>query len=229
MPDSRPAADGVAPGHFPGPPVATGHVAACPRRVRARDETGWLLDTVAAFYVWEHPYYPQYAVPGAGLPAALGEVARAAPADPRLVGYVVLPLEQGMSWFEEDEPVRGHPRNPYVRVDALRSGRSVTVSLPDDTGGSGQVVARTTSPVAVFETSLPPRWYVDRTCVDQRLLTLSGTTTLCPYKGETSAYWSIGDLTDVAWSYAAPNPGLGAIAGLVSFDDTRLLVRVDPR
>ncbi|PRC58492.1 hypothetical protein C6A85_28225, partial [Mycobacterium sp. ITM-2017-0098] len=34
-----------------------------------------------------------------------------------------------LAWFEEDEPIYEHPRNPYARVDALRSHRHVTVAL----------------------------------------------------------------------------------------------------
>ena len=35
------------------------------------------------------------------------------------------------AWFEEDEQVFVHPRDPYVRVDALRSTRRVrTIRLP---------------------------------------------------------------------------------------------------
>ena len=61
------------------------------------------------------------------------------------------------SWFEEDEQVFVHPRNPYVRVDALRSTRPVRVEM------EGLVLAESTSPVMVFETGLPTRYYVART------------------------------------------------------------------
>jgi len=64
-----------------------------------------------------------------------------------------------LSWFEEDEPIWGHPRNPYVRVDALRSHRHVTVAL------DGVLLADTHSPVLLFETGLPTRYYIDRTDV----------------------------------------------------------------
>jgi len=33
------------------------------------------------------------------------------------------------AWYEEDEQVFVHPRNPYVRVDAIRSSRSLRVKL----------------------------------------------------------------------------------------------------
>jgi uncharacterized protein (DUF427 family) len=220
----RPAAEGIAPGHFPGPPVAAGHVAPCPRRVRARDDRGWALDTTRAFYAWEHPYYPQYAVPRADLADRLAATARPAPPDERLRDHVVVPLDAAVAWFEESEPVHGHPRSPYVRVDALRSERTVTVRLP----GSGELLARSSAPVAVFETGLPPRWYLDPTTVAWPLLTPTDTVTRCPYKGVTTGWWSAEGLGDVAWSYGAPTVALAAIAGLVAFDDGRVEVTVAP-
>lgn len=53
-----------------------------------------------------------------------------------------------IDWFEEDELILGHPRNPYVRVDALRSHRHVRVEL------DGITLADTRSPVMLFETGL---------------------------------------------------------------------------
>ena len=225
MTDQRPAAEGLPPGHFPGPPVGAGHTAPCPRRLRARVGGAWVLDTTAASYVWEHPFYPQYAVPAVGLPAALIERSRRLPDDAGLDDHLVLPFDAADDWFEEDEPVHGHPRSPYVRVDALRSSRRVTVRLP---GTDGRLVAATSAPVAVFETGLPPRWYLDPTAVDRSLLFPSDTSTLCPYKGRATDWWSADGLPDVAWSYGAPTSAVAAIAGLVAFDDTRLVVDVDP-
>ncbi len=226
--DPVPAAEGIAPGHHVGPPVRKGHVEPCPRRIRARDDQGWVLDTTRAFYVWEHPYYPQYAVPVAALPDRVRARARATPDDARLIDHVVLRFTAASAWYEEDEPVHGHPRSPFVRVDAVRSSRTVTVTIP----GAGDVspirLARSTSPVVVFETNLPPRWYLDPTCVDWSLMTASTTVTRCPYKGETTGYWSAGELKDVAWSYGAPSRGVGEIAGLVAFDDTQVEVTVAP-
>lgn len=227
-PGPRPAAAGLAPGHFAASAVAPGHVAPCPRRVRARDDDGWLLDTTDAYYVWEHPWYPQYAVPAGDLPARTLTHARPTPGDGRLADHVVLPFTAAAAWYEEDEPVHGHPRSPYVRVDAVRSSRTVTVLLPDAVDDAPHLLARSDSPVAVFETNLPPRWYLDPTSVDWSLLTPSATTTRCPYKGETTGYWSAGRLGDVAWSYGSPTASLAAIAGLVAFDDTVVQVVVDP-
>lgn len=228
MPDPRPAAADVTAGHYPGPPVRRGHMEPCPRRLRARRDEEWILDTTTAFYVWEHPYYPQYAVPAADLDEQALALARPLPDQARLPGYLVLHFDAAHQWYEESEPVHGHPRNPYVRVDALRSDRSVTVTLPGSGDVPPRVVARSTAPVAVFETSLPPRWYLDPTCIDFTLLTASETESLCPYKGRTTGYWSVEHLGDVAWSYGAPRRGLESLAGLVAFDDALVDVAVEP-
>ncbi len=228
MSDPTPAAEFVSAGHFPGPPVEAGHVTPCPRRIRAHDGQRWVLDTTRAFYVWEHPWYPQYAVPSHGLPPELVERAREVPDDDRLVDHLVLPFDAAAAWFEEDERVYGHPRNPYVRVDALRSHRSVQVVVREP-GRDPQVVADSADCVVVFETGLPPRFYLDPTCVDWSMLARTDTVTRCPYKGLATDWWSTGSQDDVAWSYPNPTTALQAIAGLVCFDDTVVEVTVDHR
>jgi uncharacterized protein (DUF427 family) len=108
-----------------------------------------------------------------------------------------------------------HPRNPYVRVDALRSNRTVRVEL------DGVVLADSRSPVMVFETGLPTRYYVSRTDVRFGHLVPSDTVTACPYKGTTSGYWSVragaAVQKDLAWAYDFPTRQLLPIAGLVAF------------
>ena len=118
-----------------------------------------------------------------------------------------------------------HPRNPYARVDALRSTRSVRVEL------DGVVLAESSSPVLVFETGLPTRYYLNRTEVDFSHLVPSDTVTSCPYKGTTTGYWSfrLGDteLADMAWSYDFPTRQLLPIAGLVAFYNEKVDTFVD--
>ena len=81
------------------------------------------------------------------------------------------------AWYEEDEQVFVHPRNPYVRVDALRSTRHVRVEL------DGVVLADTTSPVLLFETGLPTRYYVNRTDVDFSAVDADGLGDRVPLQG----------------------------------------------
>ena len=108
---------------------------------------------------------------------------------------------------------------------ALRSHRHVVVEL------EGTVLADTNSPVLLFETGLPTRYYIDRTDIVFEHLTRSDTRTLCPYKGVTSDYWSVsvGHKThpDLAWSYHTPLPAVGAIANLVAFYNEKVDITVD--
>jgi uncharacterized protein (DUF427 family) len=120
----------------------------------------------------------------------------------------------------------GHPRNPYARVDALRSHRHVRVML------DGITLADTHSPVLLFETGLPTRYYVDRTDVAFDHLVASDTRTLCPYKGTTTGYWSVRGSdgavhADLAWAYDYPLPAVAPIAGLVAFYNEKLDIVVD--
>jgi uncharacterized protein (DUF427 family) len=134
-----------------------------------------------------------------------------------------------LTWFEEDEPIYGHPRNPYVRVDALRSHRHVRVER------DGVLLAETESPVLLFETGLSTRYYIDRTDVAFEHLEPSGTQTLCPYKGVTSQYWSVrvgqrvADTahSDLAWTYDTPLTAVSPIANLVAFYNEKLDITVD--
>ena len=129
------------------------------------------------------------------------------------------------AWFEEDEQVFVHPRSPYTRVDALRSNRPVRVEL------EGVLLAESASPVMVFETGLPTRYYLPRTDVSFGRLVPSDTVTACPYKGVTSGYWSVGGAAtrhaDLAWAYDFPTRQLLPIAGLVAFYNEKVDTFID--
>jgi uncharacterized protein (DUF427 family) len=212
-----------------------------------------VLDTTAARYAWEWPPYPQFYVPlddvadgvlvDEGVeedrplgPARrhglrVGDVTRPgaawAPVDGELKGSVRFDWKALDAWFEEDEQVFVHPRSPYARVDALRSGRTVRVEL------DGVLLAESSSPVLVFETGLPTRYYVPRTALNLDVLEPSDTVTECPYKGRTSAYWSAragGRVhRDLAWSYDFPTRQLLPIAGLVAFYNEKADISLDGR
>ena len=131
------------------------------------------------------------------------------------------------AWFEEDEQIFVHPRDPYSRVDALRSTKQIRVEL------DGVVLAESSSPVLVFETGLPTRYYLNRTDVRFEHLIPSDTDSACPYKGNTSGYWSVqlGDTVhaDLAWAYDFPTRQLLPIAGLVCFYNEKVDIVVDGR
>lgn len=128
-------------------------------------------------------------------------------------------------WYEEDEEVFVHPRDPYKRVDVLPSSRHVQVEI------EGTVVADTRRPVLLFETHLPVRYYIPREDVRLDLLTPTGSRTHCPYKGVATEYWSWaggGDMRpDIAWSYPDPLPAVGIIKDLVAFYDESVDTIVD--
>jgi uncharacterized protein (DUF427 family) len=128
------------------------------------------------------------------------------------------------AWFEEDEEVFTHARDPYRRIDALRSSRHVRVEL------DGVVLADSRRPTVLFETGLRPRYYLPKVDVRTDLLEPTDTVTSCPYKGQ-ARYWSarVGERVerDVAWSYPTPLPESAPVAGLVCFYDERLDVLVD--
>jgi uncharacterized protein (DUF427 family) len=142
------------------------------------------------------------------------------PADPDLAGYMLLDFNAFDAWYEEDERLASHPRDPFHRVDIHRSSRHVRVEL------DGEVLAESTQPTLLFETNIPVRFYLPRS--DVRVdLRPSTRRSYCPYKGEAS-YWSADGVgEDIAWSYEDPLPESAAIAGLVSFYDEKADVTLD--
>lgn len=239
---------------YPAMIAQVNHVEPVPRRVRAWLAGQTVFDTTRALYVWEWPNYPQYYIPLAdvrpgllvqedhaehtsrGVVAVHGvqvgdtrkpraaRVLRDSPVD-GLSGTVRFDWAAMDAWLEEDERIFVHPRNPYVRVDALRSTRTVRVEL-DRT-----VLAESSSPIMVFETGLPTRYYLNRTETDFEHLIPTSTVTECPYKGTTSGYWSVrtgGRLhPDLAWSYDFPTRQLQPIAGLIAFYNEKVDIFLD--
>ncbi len=204
------------------------HVEPVPRRVRPELAGEVVFDTTRALYLWEWPFYPQFLIPADDVAAdaliderqthrlSRGTVtsvglrvgATERPSAGRrylessideLVGRIRFDWAALDAWYEEDEQVFVHPRNPYVRVDALRSSRRVRIER------DGALLAESDAPVMVFETGLPTRYYLDRSAVDFSYLRHTGSITSCPYKGQTSDYRSVvvGEklYPDLAWSY----------------------------
>jgi uncharacterized protein (DUF427 family) len=132
------------------------------------------------------------------------------PGDPDLGSYVGVPMDAVDEWFEEDEPLTIGIRDPFHRIDALPSSRAAVVEV------DGHRVATSKHPILLFETNLPVRVYFPREDVRIEALTKTETTTGCPYKGRAS-YYSVGDRTDVAWSYEDPFRESSTVAGYVSF------------
>ena len=226
------------------------------KRIRAYLGGILVADTTQPLLVWEKPQYPTYYFPAADVRTDVltpdGGVAHSPSRGDAHVHSVraggrrrpgaalhyqqspfdelrdTIRLDWGAidAWFEEDEEVFTHPRDPYTRVDILPSSRHVRVEV------DGVTVAESTKPRLLFETGLPVRYYLPKTDVRMHLLTPTETTSHCPYKGQ-AEYWSvtIGDNVhpDVAWSYRTPLPESQKIAGLVCFYTERVDIYVDGR
>ena len=143
---------------------------------------------------------------------------------PPIAGYLAFYWRRMDHWYEEDEEVFVHPRDPYHRVDVLESSRHVRVKV------AGEVVAETQRPTILFEAGLPPRYYILEEDVRMELLEASEKTTQCPYKGVAS-YYSVeagdGRVEDLVWYYPEPIPEAAKIEGLLAFFNERVDLEVD--
>ena len=216
------------------------------KRVRAFLGGAVVADTTRPVLVWEVPYYPAYYVPledvraelvadggsahspsrGDGRTFTVRAGGREAPGGalryddspiPELRGLVRLDWHAMDAWFEEDEEVFTHPRDPHTRVDILASSRHVRIEV------AGVTVAESAAPRLLFETGLPPRFYLPKPHVRLDLLVPSETVSHCPYKGQAEWWWvraPDGEIhPDLAWSYRAPLPESQKVAGLIAFLD----------
>ncbi|MGW6120050.1 DUF427 domain-containing protein [Nocardia sp. NPDC055165] len=222
------------------------------KRVRVYLRGKLVADTLRPLLVWEIPYYPTYYVPLTDVRADLDPngVTEHSPsrgdatgydvtveglrADGAALRYLDSPLSElkdavrldiaAFDWFEEDEQVFVHPRDPYSRVDILGSSRHVRVEI------DGVTVADSHSPRILFETGLPARYYLPLTDVRMDLLTASDTHTSCPYKG-TADYWNVrvGDTehADLVWIYRTPLPESQKVAGLACFYNEKVDIYLD--
>ncbi|MCI0398437.1 MAG: DUF427 domain-containing protein [Chloroflexi bacterium] len=146
------------------------------------------------------------------------------PALAALRGYVAFRWNRMDHWYEEEEEVFVHPRDPYKRVDILPSSRHVRVEI------DGVTMAETRRPALLFETGLPTRYYIPQEDVRMDLLEPTEVHTQCPYKG-TASYWSarIGDQSyrNIVWSYLDPIPEAVKIKRLLCFFNEKVDLIVD--
>ncbi|MGI8506700.1 MAG: DUF427 domain-containing protein [Solirubrobacteraceae bacterium] len=127
-------------------------------------------------------------------------------------------------WLEEGEEIGVHPRDPYHRIDVVSTDRHIRVSR------NGELLAETTNALALFESNLPPRWYIPRDDV-RATLEPSETVTHCPYKGA-AGYYSIslssGELgQDLIWFYDDPLAEVARIKGLLCFFNEQVDLELD--
>jgi len=223
------------------------------KRVRGYLKGELVFDTKEPRLVWEVPYFPTYYIPEEDVTAGLvasGEIKRSPsrgdaelldvkvsravveraalryPESPikELIGLVRFEWSALDEWLEEDEPIYTHPRDPYTRVDILQSSRHIEIVV------DGVKLAESDKPTILFETGLPPRYYLPLSDVRTELLIPSQNETHCPYKG-TANYYSLevdGNIhEDLVWIYRSPLPESQKIAGLVAFFNEKVDVYMD--
>lgn len=224
------------------------------KRVRVYLGGEVVADTTSPKYVWERPYYPTYYFPPGDVRQELlvdtgetyrspsrgtasvhtvkagGEEAGAAARVwdqseiDEINGHVSFDWIAMSRWFEEDEQVYVHARDPHTRVDILQSSRHIQVVI------DGVTVADSHQPRLLFETGLPVRYYLPKTDLRLDLLVASDTETSCPYKGD-AEYWHVrteeGLVEDIVWSYPTPVAESAPIAGYVSFYNEKVDIIVD--
>ncbi|MDA1098474.1 MAG: DUF427 domain-containing protein [Proteobacteria bacterium] len=227
------------------------HFEACQKRLRVVFNGETLVDTARAQYLYESNHVPVYYFPFDDVRQDLlqatdhsthcpfkGDAAywtvkvgdRAAenavwgypnpyPETAEIKDYVAFYWDRMDHWFEEDEEVFVHARDPRVRLDILGSSRPVRITV------AGQMVAESSRARMLFETGLPPRYYLPKEDVRMELLAPSGRRTDCPYKG-TAAYWhlNLGEecFEDLVWSYPAPVAEAARIKDYLCFFDERV-------
>jgi uncharacterized protein (DUF427 family) len=203
------------------PPLPSGAVYVEPflRRVRGLVDGRKLIDSERVVLVHRPGEPPCYAFPEGDV---MGGV-QVSP-EPAAAGYVRVDWDAVTAWYEEEEQVFGHPRNPYHRVDCVPARRHIRVEI------KGTLLVDTSDVIGVYETSRAPQLYVPRVAIDMDRLVASATVSYCPYKGKAS-YWSaVVDkdvFPDVAWSYDQPLPECSPIAGMLCFYPERATVTQD--
>ncbi len=224
------------------------------KRVRAFLGGELVADTIRPLLVWEVPYFPAYYFPADDVRLDLltpnGQTAHSPSRGDAVLfdvkgGETVAPggalrltespLEELRSsvrldwqamdhWFEEDEEVFVHPRDPHTRVDILASSRHVEIVI------DGVTVATSDRARLLFETGLPTRYYLPLTDVRMDLLRPSSTVSSCPYKGDANYYsLEVNGVVheDAVWTYRSPVPESQKVQGLVSFYNERVDIVVD--
>jgi uncharacterized protein (DUF427 family) len=179
--------------------IPSDHRTICPYKGEARYWSLKVGERLATDSVWT---YPQ--------PAA--ECAE-------LGGFFSCEWRKMDAWYEEEEEVFVHARDPFKRIDVLQSSRHVQVIA------AGETIADTRRPKLLLEPGHPIRYYIPREDVRTELLEQSATSTRCPYKGIAS-YWSarVGDqvLKDLVWSYQDTTPECPKIKDLLCLFNERV-------
>ena len=177
-------------------------------RVRALKDGDTVVDSTRTRLVYRTGSLPRYAFPAA-------DVSVEAEPEPAVDGYVTVPWDAVDRWLEEETEIVVHPRDPYHRIEVLDSSRHVAVEV------KGQRVADSRSPRILYETALPPRYYLPLEDVRTDLLAgEEGLQTGCAYKGF-ARYFGAAGAEAVAWTYEEPLREGEPVRGRICFFEER--------
>lgn len=199
------------------PPERVVYVEPWPRRVRALVGDTSIVDSERTVLVYESGRLARYAFPAE-------DVSVEAEPEPDVPGYVRVPWSRADRWLEEDDEIIVHPHDPYHRIEVMSSSRRVVVRV------GGEVYAKSSRPRILFETALPPRYYLPRQDIRMDALEPVEMRTGCAYKGW-ARYWdavtSRGRVPAVAWSYPEPLREGEPIKDLLCFFQERTEIEIE--
>ncbi len=200
------------------PPERVVYVEPWPRRVRAFAGDELIVDSEQTVLVYESRRLPRYAFPAADVSSGAAEP------EAEVEGYVRVPWDAADRWLEEDEELIVHLHDPYHRIEVLGSSRLVRVLV------NGEQLAKSSRPQILFETALPPRYYLQQQDVRMDALEAVDLRTGCAYKGW-ATYWdaltAAGRVPAVAWSYPDPLREGELVRSLICFFQERPEIEVE--
>lgn len=195
------------------PPERITFVEVHPRRVRAVRDGETVVDSERVRLVYRTGSLPRFAFP-------VEDVRVPSEPERAVEGYVTVAWGDVDRWLEEDEEIVVHPRDPYHRIDVLDTSRRVVVRV------GGDELADSTGTRILFETGLPPRYYLPREDVRMETLSTSAVTTGCAYKGYPEHFDHRSALA-IAWSYDDPRRDAEPVRGRVCFYQERPEVELE--
>jgi uncharacterized protein (DUF427 family) len=132
----------------------------------------------------------------------------------KIAGYIAFYFKTMDHWYEDDDEIFIHPKDPFVRIDVRKSSQPLRVVI------NGETVAETTRARFLYETGSITRYYIPQEDIRMDLLQPTDLQTSCPYKG-TCTYWALRvngeEFENVVWSYPTPLPEVADIKELLCF------------
>lgn len=143
-----------------------------------------------------------------------------------LTGHSAIHWDSMDAWFDEDEEVFGHIRDPYHRIDIRRTSRHVRIDVGDT------IVASSRRALLLSETGLPNRFYLPPADIHAEYLIPSAKHTVCAYKGNASyrtLHINGTVIRNAAWFYPEPLQDARQIANHLCFFADGVHIWVDAK